>query len=114
MEKAHEEGALSLSSGGDLNAATKACGRPPLTRAQVGRFLQSEGRKARVLHDVGKKPQDEMSERVFQAADAAASISTVELDDLHNNAYTRERQEFWKVMRDDDDHSEDRCRNDKS
>jgi hypothetical protein len=35
---------------------------------------------------------------VIQAAEAAGSISAVELDDLQNNAYTRERQEFWKVM----------------
>jgi hypothetical protein len=98
IEKAYEEGALALSSGGDLNAVTKACGRPSLTRVQVGRFLQAEGKKARVLHDVGKLPKDELSQKVIQAADAARSISAVELDEIQNNAHTRERQEFWKVM----------------
>lgn len=98
VHKAHEEGAVAMSSGGDLNAATKACGRPSLTRVQVGRFLKSEGKKARVLHDVAKIPKDEVSQKVIQAADAAGSISAVELDDPQNNAYSSERQEFWKVM----------------
>jgi hypothetical protein len=98
IEKAYEEGALAMSSGGDLNAVTKDCGWPSLTRVQVGRFLQLEGKKARVLHDVGKAPKDEVSQRVIQAAEAAGSLSAVKLDDLQNNAYTHERQEFWKVI----------------
>jgi hypothetical protein len=98
IDKTYEEGALMLSTGGDLNVATKNCERPPLTRAQVGRFLESEGKKARVLHDVGKDPNDVISQEVFQAGEAAGSLSAVELDELQNNANTRERQEFWKVM----------------
>jgi hypothetical protein len=98
VEKAFEEGALAMSSGGDLNAVTKNCGRPSLSRVQVGRFLQSIGKTARVLHDVGQNPKDAVSQRVIQAAEAAGSISAVELDDLQNNAHTHERQEFWKVM----------------
>jgi hypothetical protein len=100
IEKTYEEGALMLSAGGDLNVATKNCRRPPLSRAQVGRFLKAEGKKAQVLHDVDKDPSDVMSRKIFQAAEAAASLSAVELDELQNNAYSQERQEFWKVMGD--------------
>jgi hypothetical protein len=100
IDKTYEEGALMLSAGGDLNVATKNCGRPLLTRAQVGRFLESEGKKARILHDIGRDPSDVMSQKIFQAAEAAGSLSAVELDELQNNTYSHERQEFWKVMGD--------------
>jgi len=98
IDSAYEDGALHLSAGGDLNVATKDCKRPSLTRAAVGRFLLSEGKKAKVLYDVGRTLKDAVSEKVIQAAEAASSLSAVELDDLENNASTKERQEFWKLM----------------
>jgi hypothetical protein len=53
IEAAYEQAAIAMSAGGNLNKVVKDCSHLMLTRAQVGRFLEKEGRKAYVLHNVG-------------------------------------------------------------
>jgi hypothetical protein len=77
-----------MNAGGNLNRAVKDCSRPMPTRAQVGRFLQREGRKANILHDLGRVPGDAASRQVIQDAETAASDSAVERDERQN---TKER-----------------------
>jgi len=98
IEAVYEQAAIAISTSSNLNKVVKDCSRPMLTRAQVGRFLEKEGRKAHVLHDVGRVLDDIASRQVIQDAEAMASLSEAERDERRKLIDSEERERFWKLM----------------